>query len=115
MSETSKSGPLYPAAEAGPRKNGGTLRKGCVLLSTPKPHYTRNTFLKICTSNPNQKVLAGSGDTHLCSQYSGGRGRWSSEFEASLVYRVPGQPWLLRETLSPQTKKKINKKKVLAR
>jgi hypothetical protein len=36
----------------------------------------------------------------------GGRGRWISEFEASLVYRVPGQPGLYRETLSPKTKKK---------
>jgi hypothetical protein len=30
----------------------------------------------------------------------GGRGRWISEFEASLVYRVPGHPGLSRETLS---------------
>jgi hypothetical protein len=37
----------------------------------------------------------------------GGRGRWISEFEASLVYRVPGQPGLHRETLSG---KKTNKK-----
>jgi hypothetical protein len=34
----------------------------------------------------------------------GGRGRWISEFEASLVYRVPGQPY--RETLSQKTKNK---------
>jgi hypothetical protein len=36
----------------------------------------------------------------------GGRGRWISEFEASLVYRVPGQPGLYRETLSRKKKKK---------
>jgi hypothetical protein len=42
----------------------------------------------------------------------GGRGRRISEFEASLVYRVPGQPGLYRETLarkkqaSKQTKNK---------
>ena len=33
-----------------------------------------------------------------------GRGRQISEFEASLVYRVPGQPGLHRETLSQKTK-----------
>ena len=42
------------------------------------------------------------------SQHLGGRGRWISEFEASLVYRtrVPGQPGIYKETLS-QTNKKI--------
>jgi hypothetical protein len=30
----------------------------------------------------------GSGGTHLQSQHLGGRSRWISEFEASLVYRV---------------------------
>jgi hypothetical protein len=33
-------------------------------------------------------------------------GRRISEFEASLVYRVPGQPGLHRETLSQKKKKK---------
>jgi hypothetical protein len=39
-----------------------------------------------------------------------GRGRWISEFEASLVYRVPGQPGLYRETLpwKKQNKAKQN-------
>jgi hypothetical protein len=37
-------------------------------------------------------------------------GRRISEFEASLVYRVPGQPGLHRETLSRKTKKKKKKK-----
>jgi hypothetical protein len=32
--------------------------------------------------------LAGRGGSCLQSQHSGGRGRWISEFEASLVYRV---------------------------
>jgi hypothetical protein len=41
---------------------------------------------------------------------TGGRGRRISEFEASLVYRVPGQPRLHRETLSRKTKKKKKKK-----
>jgi hypothetical protein len=39
----------------------------------------------------------------------GGRGRWISEFEASLVYRVPGQPGLRRETLSQKNKTKQKK------
>jgi hypothetical protein len=30
----------------------------------------------------------GSGGAHLYSQHSGGRDRWISEFEASLVYKV---------------------------
>jgi hypothetical protein len=42
----------------------------------------------------------------------GGRGRQISEFETSLVYRVPGQPGLHRETLSRKTKtKQTNKTK----
>jgi hypothetical protein len=40
----------------------------------------------------------------------GGRGRQISEFRASLVYRVPGQPGLHKETLS-RKKTKTNKKK----
>jgi hypothetical protein len=39
----------------------------------------------------------------------GGRGWWISEFEVSLVYRVPGQPGLYRETLSRRNKTKQNK------
>jgi hypothetical protein len=42
----------------------------------------------------------------------GGRGRQISEFEASLVYRVPGQPEIFRETLSRKTKNKLKKKKI---
>jgi hypothetical protein len=37
----------------------------------------------------------------------GGRGRRISEFEVSLVYKVPGQPGLHRETLS--SNKQTNK------
>jgi hypothetical protein len=43
----------------------------------------------------------------------GGRGRRISEFEASLVYRVPAQPRLYRETLS-QTNKQTNKTKTIS-
>jgi hypothetical protein len=32
--------------------------------------------------------VAGRGGACLSSQHSGGRGRWISEFEASLVYKV---------------------------
>jgi hypothetical protein len=39
----------------------------------------------------------------------GGRGRRISEFEASLVYRVPGQPELYRETLSQKQTNKQTK------
>jgi hypothetical protein len=51
-----------------------------------------------------------SGSTRL-----GGRSRWISEFEVNLVYRIPGQPGLHRETLSrnhpqslPQNKEEEN-------
>jgi hypothetical protein len=40
----------------------------------------------------------------------GGRGRQIFEIEASLVYRVPGQPGLHREILSRKKKKKKKKK-----
>jgi hypothetical protein len=35
-----------------------------------------------------KKINAGHGGTCLKAQHSGGRGRWISEFEASLVYKV---------------------------
>jgi hypothetical protein len=41
----------------------------------------------------------------------GGRGRQISEFDASLVYRVPGQPGLYRATLSQNKNKNKNKNK----
>jgi hypothetical protein len=42
----------------------------------------------------------------------GGRGRWISEFEVNLIYRVSsGQPGLHRETLSRKTKKKKEREK----
>jgi hypothetical protein len=40
-----------------------------------------------------------------------GRGRQISEFKANLVYKVPGQPGLYRETLSQKTKNKTKNKK----
>jgi hypothetical protein len=40
-----------------------------------------------------------------------GRGRRISEFKASLVYRVPGQPGLHRETVSGKKKNPKNKNK----
>jgi hypothetical protein len=43
----------------------------------------------------------------------GGRGKQIFEFEAILVYRVPGQPGLYRETLSQKTKSRKKKKKVV--
>jgi hypothetical protein len=41
----------------------------------------------------------------------GSRGRYISEFEASLIYRVPEQPGLYRETLCRKNKTKKKKKK----
>jgi hypothetical protein len=49
--------------------------------------------------------LAGGG-AHLSSQHLGGRGRWISEFQASLVYKVSSRtPGLHAETLSSKTRK----------
>jgi hypothetical protein len=51
--------------------------------------------------------LAGCGGARLKSQHSGGRGRWISEFEASLVYRVSSR--ITRATQrNPVSKKKKN-------
>jgi hypothetical protein len=42
----------------------------------------------------------------------GGRGRWISEFKASVVYRVSSRTaWANRETLSRKSKKQTNKQK----
>jgi hypothetical protein len=41
----------------------------------------------------------------------GGRSRQISEFEASLIYRDPGQPWIHREPPPPPKKKRKKKKK----
>jgi hypothetical protein len=44
----------------------------------------------------------------------GGRGRWISEFEASLVYRVSSRtekPWLEKKQKKTKQKKKKNKNK----
>jgi hypothetical protein len=47
---------------------------------------------------------------HVLSSH-GGRGRHNFEFEASLLYRIPGQPGLHRETLIEKPKPKIFKNK----
>jgi hypothetical protein len=41
----------------------------------------------------------------------GGRSRQISELEASLIYRVPGQPGLHRNPVSKKKKRKKGKKK----
>jgi hypothetical protein len=41
----------------------------------------------------------------------GGRGKWISEFKASLVYRVLGQPGLQRNPVSKNKNKKQTKQK----
>ena len=57
-------------------------------------------------------LRAGRGSARPWSQHSGGRGRWISEFQASLVYRVSSRTaGLHRETLSGKKQKKTKKKK----
>jgi hypothetical protein len=52
----------------------------------------------------------GSGGACLYSQHSGGRDRWISEFEASLVYRVSSKTARAtqRNPVSKQTNKQTN-------
>jgi hypothetical protein len=52
-----------------------------ILVDDGRILFTNIFFLK-------KSILAGRGGTCLWSQHLGGRGRWISEFEASLVYRV---------------------------
>jgi len=57
------------------------------------------------------EIKLGDGGTHL-SQHLGGRGRWISEFKASLVYRVSSRTASLhREILSQPNQTKPNKNK----
>jgi hypothetical protein len=59
--------------------------------------------------------MLGSGGECLQSQHLGGRGRWISEFEASLVYRVSSRTARATQrnpvSKNKQTKKPKNKKK----
>jgi hypothetical protein len=55
--------------------------------------------------------LPGSGGVCLQSQHLGGRGRQTSEFEDSLVYRVSSRAARHRETLSWKKRKKEKKKR----
>jgi hypothetical protein len=52
-----------------------------------------------------------SGGAHLSSQHLGGRGRWISEFEASLVYKVSSKTARAtrRNPVSKNQKKQSNK------
>jgi hypothetical protein len=66
------------------------------------------------TSNQSKRQ-AGHGGAHLWSQHLGGRGRWISEFEASLVYRVSSRTAraIQRNPVSKkQNKTKQNKKNI---
>ena len=54
---------------------------------------------------------AGRGGTHLWSQHLGGRGRWISEFEASLVYKVSFRTTRATEKPCLEKPKKQNKTK----
>jgi hypothetical protein len=53
---------------------------------------------------------AGRGGSHLKSQHSGGRSRWISEFEASLVYKVSSRTARAIQR-NPVSKKKKKRKK----
>jgi hypothetical protein len=57
--------------------------------------------------------VLGSGVAHLKSQHLRGRGRWISEFEASLVYRVSSRTARAtqRNPVSKNQKKKKERKK----
>jgi hypothetical protein len=58
------------------------------------------------------QVIAGCGGAHLESQHLGGRGRWISEFKASLVYRVSSRTVkaIQRNPVSKNQKQKEKKK-----
>jgi hypothetical protein len=58
---------------------------------------------------PRYAVVAGRGGARLQSQHLGGRGRWISEFEASLVYKVSSRT--VRATEKPCLEKPKKKKK----
>jgi hypothetical protein len=57
--------------------------------------------------------LAGRGGARLQSQHSGGRGRWISEFKASLVYKVRSRT--ARAIQRNPVSKKKKKRKFLAK
>ena len=66
---------------------------------------TQETLKKTKRSVIGQAVVAPAFNPSTWEAEAGG----ISEFEASLVYRVPGQPGLYRETLSWKKKKKKKK------
>jgi hypothetical protein len=66
----------------------------------------RQTCYKQTNKQTNKK------EPGVVAQYSGGRGRWISEFEASLVYRVSSrisQDYTEKPCLEKQNKTKQNK------
>jgi hypothetical protein len=74
----------------------------------------RKKFEKYCR---NRYLEPGRGGACLSSQHLGGRGRWISEFEASLVYRVSSRtaratqrnPVLKNKQTNKQTRNKKNR------
>jgi hypothetical protein len=56
-------------------------------------------------------IWPGSGVARLSSQHLGGRGRWISEFEASLVYRVSSRAAraIQRNPVEKNKKRKIDR------
>lgn len=55
----------------------------------------------VCKQKQAKNMSAGCGGTHLLPQHSGGRGRWISEFKASLVcrasFRTTGATYLKKQ------------------
>jgi hypothetical protein len=75
-----------------------------VSMCHPHQEPTIVTFVNL------QKGSTGCGGTHFYSQHSGGRGRWISEFKASLVYRVSSRTARTTQR-NPVSKNKTKQKK----
>jgi hypothetical protein len=69
------------------------------------------TTLSLSSDTPEEGIWQGNGGVHLLSQHLGGRGRWISEFKASLVYRVSSRTSRAtqRNPVSKQTNKQTKR------
>jgi hypothetical protein len=77
--------------------------------------YMSKKFQKEEIKRARRYCQAGHGSSRLYSQHSGGRGRWISEFKASLVYKVSSRTAraIQRNSVSKNQKKK--KKQILSK
>jgi hypothetical protein len=84
------------------RARPGKKIKGiCIIKEKEKPSNSSNVLLY--TENPKQSTKK-----LLESQHLGGRGRWISEFEASLIYKVSSRAARTTQR-NPVSEKKISK------